>query len=86
MERTDLLELMATLLVSDTVTKAQMSMSSSSSHETPRWRGSHERTRLWNQGFRASFWHFIPAPNAPARTRARGPAAVGRSAAAANSC
>ena len=23
--------------------------------------GSHERTRLWNQGFRASFWHFIPA-------------------------
>jgi hypothetical protein len=32
--------------------------------------GSHERTRLWNQGFRASFWHFIPAPNAPARARA----------------
>ena len=45
MERTDLLELMATLLVSDTVTKAQMSMSSSSSHETPRWRGKDSNPR-----------------------------------------
>jgi hypothetical protein len=43
--RTDLLELMATLLVSDTVTKAQMSMSSSSSHETPRWRGKDSNPR-----------------------------------------
>ena len=42
--------------------------------------GSHERTRLWNQGFRASFC---------ARAREgsdENPAAVGRSAAAANSC
>ena len=52
MERTDLLELMATLLVSDTVTKAQMSMSSSSSHETPRWRkaDSNHRSRSEKSG------------------------------------